>query len=129
MPRLTVLVILLFTITFALYLGGYTSYFLKYYNKVEGKINPIDIFRSTEFLSSVGLGLAGGIAASLFGGGYAVFFTIPLAFTTFFFMNYFVFPLSFFSEASLPLEIRLLLFGFFVTLEILTLISFVAGRD
>jgi hypothetical protein len=129
MPRLTVLVISLFTITFALYLGGYTSHFLSYYNKVEGKINPIDIFKSTEFLTSVGLGLAGGIAASLFGGGYAVFFTIPLGFATFFFLNYFVFPLSFFSEVSLPLEIRLFLFGFFATLEILTLISFATGRD
>lgn len=129
MPRLTVLVILLFAISFALYLGDYTSYFLSYYSKVGGKINPIDIFTSTEFKIATGLGLAGGVAAGLFGGGYAVFFTIPLAFVAFFFLNFFVFPLSFINEVGLPIELRMLLFGFFVTLEILTLISFVSGRD
>lgn len=147
MVKLEVAVILLFAISFALYMGGYQPLFFQMLDDatvnetiiwgdennitVTSKtvIDPIRIFSSSAFTAAVGITTLSVIVAGLVGAGYAVVYIIPFSIALFFFTTFFAFPLSFINEVGLPIEIRLFLIGIFFTLQTLAIVAFISGRE
>jgi len=124
--------ILLFSMSVMLYLAGYTSPFLALEDKLGSNTNLLDtlltdminIFTNPAFLTAIGIGA---VASLLVGSGnYSVIYLVPVVMLSVF-MNYFILPLSFIYDVTLPGLIKTLFVVFMNLFLFLAVIEFIRG--
>lgn len=127
----TVALVLLFSISFALYVGSGGEYASNFMLLIQELNKPgvniwnavLDSILSPEIL----IGTVATIAAAGLS-SYSVTYTIP-ALILGVIANYVLFPLSFLSDTGMPTELGWLIFGLLNLLLITALISFIRGKD
>lgn len=132
-----VAILLMFAISFTLFVGGgvdefgdrrFASGFLEFVDTFDQEGASLfdallDSFLSPEVLLG---GVLTAIVASV--ASFSVTYTLPaLAFSVL--ATWFLFPLSFLSESAMPVELRWLIYGFFVILMILSFMSYARGTQ
>jgi len=128
----TNLLLLIFSLSFFLYLGGYQSGFqMMLYDWSGGGIATDTLISS--LIASLIAGFIGAIAAGVasraVAGSYSVFFSIPAGFITSFLGSFILLPMSFLFEPAMPELLRLFLGGFLYITLIATIISFIRGGE
>lgn len=120
--------IILFCVSFALYLGGYESGFMAWIEEGIGSGSGMNILIGS-LITAFGVGVGTGIVAGPFGGGYSSIYVIPTVVIGTFLASFFLLPISFIFEPTLPLSIKIFLMGILNILIMGTLISFIRGVD
>ena len=134
MGMITNLLLMLFTISFFLYLGGYQSGLLMMMDNWGGAGAGIgsDAFAGV-LIGSLIAGFAGAAAAGAISGGFlgsqSVIYTIPAGFITTFLGSFMLLPISFIFEPAMPLVLKIFLGGFLYICLISAVISFIRGVD
>jgi len=130
MGSFTTYIILVFSISLALYFFGYAPPFLKMMENLdtakphEALLNTFaNIFTNPIFLAALGVSA---VASFLTGGGFAVIYLFPILMLTAF-LNIFVLPTDFIFNAGLPFELRLMIMGILNLFLILSIIEFIRG--
>lgn len=128
----TNLLLLTFSISFVLYLGGYTSGFLLLWSSWGGGgIGTAALMGS--LITSIVVGFIGAIGAAVasraVAGSYSVMFSIPAGFITTFLASFMLTPLSFLWDPAMPEIMRYFLGGFLGILLVSTIITFIRGAD
>ena len=119
---------LLIGVSFTMYLGGYPSGFVTLFESLQG--NPIDL--ANLILANLGgIALTGGltVAAALFtrdSTSLQFVITATILSTTVYIL---FMPLAIFRAADIPADIQMFIYVFFNVLILITIISFVSGRD
>lgn len=136
MAKVTVYMMLLFSISVSLYLVGAESPFLAMLNSLDPDTPAVDrvtialaqAFQDGGLLAKVGL--AGGavvVGAAVLGGGSSVFiFGIPLLLLTVA-LNIFILPTDILFQSTMPQEVSWIVFLFFNILLFLMYLEFVRG--
>jgi len=138
MSMLTNYVLLLFAISFCMYLGGFTSAYGVmmdnwYCDPIGisgcGGIGSITSAQNLILLlvpAFVGAAAAAG-ASAILAGSFSVMFTLPAGFITVFAASFMFLPLSYLVDPSMPGPIKVFLTGFLSILLILAVIEFIRG--
>jgi len=136
-------IMMLFGISVALYLLGYTSPFLEVLNQTgvdsstgeasasnfwDYFINKfLETFTSKEFLATMAIPIVGSILLSG-SSGQSGYFVIPILFLTVM-ANFFILPTTFIFSAELPAILKVLINSFLNLFLLLTIVEFVTGRS
>jgi len=130
MASFTTYIMLLFSISLALYFFGYAPPFLKMMENLnttkphEALLNTfVSIFTNPVFLAALGVSA---IASFITGGGFGIIYLFPILMLTAF-LNIFVLPTDFIFNAGMPLELRLIIMGILNLFLVLSIVEFIRG--
>jgi hypothetical protein len=132
MGMLTNMLLLMFCISFFLYLGGYQSGLLMMLTDWKGGGIGSDALM-TNLMAALMAGFlsafVAGVASNAASGSQSVIFTIPAGFVSGFLGAFMLLPMSFIFEPAMPDVVKIFLGGFLYITLIGTIISFIRGGD
>ena len=124
----TWILVAVFSISFALFLGGYNSALNVIIENGVGSSEGMTAL-TTSLLSAFIISVGGSVAYSLLGSSYSVTFVIPALFISSFLFTFLLAPITVLYALPLPTDIQYLLFGTIGIILIAAFMQFVRGAN